>query len=275
MGEPENAIPTPPDAAGDRQGQLGLRTVAQLTGVLGALFAVLFLISLWVIATSPGPKASDQELVDFYASDETRRVVLVGLYLLPFAAVAFLWFLSLLREWVLVSSRGVNRLLSNVQLGSGVAFITLAFAAAAASTVVAAGVEFAEAPIDPGDARQFTLYGDVLLFIFAMRMAAIFMMTTTSIGRHAGVFPRWFTLTSYALAAFLFLSATLNFWLVLVFPLWVLALGGLILFKARQIPRDLMAVPAVRSDRPLIDRPDNDGEIPPSQPGDGDPASGH
>jgi hypothetical protein len=243
MDEPEDDVSVPTDAEAHRQRQVALRKVAQLTGLLAAVFAVLFLISVWVIATSPNPKSTDQELIDFYESDDKRRFVLVGLYVLPFAAVAFLWFLAVLREWTLASARRVNRLLSNVQMVSAVAFITLAFAAAAASTVMAAAAEFTDAPIDPGEARQFPLYGDVLLFIFGMRMAAIFVTSTTNILRHSGVFPRWFVLASYAVAAFLFLTATLSFWLVLVFPLWMLTLGGLIFLKARSIPKDLMAPP--------------------------------
>jgi hypothetical protein len=177
--------------------------------------------------------------------------VLVGLYVLPFAAVAFLWFIALLREWVLASSRRVNRLLSNVQSVSGIAFITLAFAAAAASTVTAAAVEFTDAPLDPGEARQFPIYGDVLLFIFGMRMAAVFVMATTNLGRSADVFPRWFVVASIAVALFLFLSASLSLWLVLVFPLWMLALGGLLFFKARQIPKGLVVPPVSGAGTPL------------------------
>jgi hypothetical protein len=251
MDEPEDDVTAPADTLDERQRQIALRKVAQLTGALAVAFAILFLISVWVIATSPGPKSTDQELVEFYESDDKRRVVLVGLYVLPFAAVAFLWFLAVLREWVLASARRVNRLLSTVQLVSGVAFITLAFAAAAASTVTAAAVEFTDAPIDPGEARQFPIYGDVILFIFAMRMAAIFVTTTTNIVRHSGAFPRWFVIVSYAVAAFLFLSASLNPWLVLVFPLWMLILGGLIFFKARSIPKDLLAPPVTRGSPPL------------------------
>jgi hypothetical protein len=254
MDEPEANAPVPLDAEGERHRRVTLRKAARLTGLLAAIFAALFLLSVWVIARSPGPKSTDQELIDYYASDDKRRVILVGLDLLPFAAVAFLWFIALLREWVLASSRRVNRLLSNVQIVSGVAFITLAFAAAAASTVMAATVEFTDATIDPGDARQFPLFGDVLLFIFAMRMAAIFVMTTTNIARHAGVFPRQFILASYVVAAILFLSATLSYWLVVIFPLWVLSLGLVIIILAQQIPKDLQALPAAGPDKPIRER---------------------
>jgi hypothetical protein len=253
MDEPEDVQTLPTGVEGERQRLLAMRKVGQLTGLLAAVFAVLFVLSLVVIARSPGPKATDQELIDFYESDDKRRFVLVALYVLPFAAVAFLWFLAILREWVYASSRRANRLLSNVQMVSGVSFITLTFAAAAASTALAASVEFTDTPIDPSDARQFPIFGDVMLFIFGMRMAAIFVTSTTNIVRPSGYFPRWFVFFSYAVAAFLFLSASLNLWLVLAFPIWMLIFGGLIVFKARAIPTDPEAVSEAAA-RSLLNR---------------------
>ena len=71
-----------------------------------------------------------------------------------------------------------------------------------------------------------------------MRMAAMFVFTTSSIGRNAGILPRWFVLAGYAVGLFLLLSATFSVFLVLVFPVWVLVLCGFLLYRARQIPAD-------------------------------------
>jgi hypothetical protein len=244
MGDQMDEAETDPAAEGDEEQNprhpMMLRRAAQLTGALGAAFAILFLASIWIFNQTPGPSASDQELTEFYASDDKRRVIIVGLYLLPFAAVAFLWFLAALRQWSAASARRASHLLGTVQLLSGISFITLMFAAAGASTVIVVSVEFEDSPVDPTYARQFPIYGDALLLIFGMRMAAIFVMTTTNLLRPAGILPRWFVLTSFLVAAFLFLSASLSFWLVIVFPLWVLALGGLIIYLAYRIPKDVV-----------------------------------
>ena len=64
--------------------------------------------------------------------------------------------------------------------------------------------------------------------VFGMRMAAIFVTSTAKIGHGAQVFPRWFVVGSAGVAAVLFLAATLNVWLVMVFPLWMLVLSGII-----------------------------------------------
>jgi hypothetical protein len=214
------------------------RHAARLTSLLGMAFAVLFLAGLALLARTPGAHSTDQELVTFYASSDRRWMLLSGLYVLPLAAVAFIWFIAALRQWVEMSSRTIDHLLATVQMLSGVGFITLAFAAAGAATIVASSVELANLPVDPDLARQFPLYSRTLLIIFGMRMAAIFVTTTAKLGHEARLLPRWFVFGSYGVAAALFLAATLNVWLVIVFPLWVLALGGMIWFHARTIAQE-------------------------------------
>ena len=214
---------------------------ARMTSALGIAFAVLFLAGLALLARTPGVHASDADLAAFYASGDQRWILLGGLYVLPLAAVAFLWFVAALRQWVEMSSRTIDHLLATVQMLSGVAFITLAFAAAGAATIVANSVELANLPVDPTIARQFPLYSRTLLIIFGMRMAAIFVTTTAKLGHEARLFPRWFVFGSYGVAAALFLVATLNVWLVVVFPLWVLVLNGIIWFHGRTIAQEQAA----------------------------------
>ena len=214
------------------------RHAARLTSALGIAFAVLFLAGLALLARTPGVHATDADLATFYASSDRRWILTSGLYVLPLAAMAFLWFVAALRQWVEMSSRTIDHLLATVQMLSSVAFITLAFAAAGAATIVANSVELANLPVDPTIARQFPLYSRTLLIIFGMRMAAIFVTTTAKLGHEAQLFPRWFVFGSYGVAAVLFLVATLDVWLVVVFPLWVLVLNGIIWFQGRTIAQE-------------------------------------
>ncbi|HEU5434361.1 MAG TPA: hypothetical protein VFU81_21995, partial [Thermomicrobiales bacterium] len=147
---------------------------ARLTSSLGVAFAVLFTAGLYLLTATPGPGATDQTLAAFYTEGNKRLIVIGGLYLVPFSAVAFLWFVAAVRRWAELSGRPVDRLLSTVQSFSGVGFITLAFAAAGAASVVAASIDVGNALIDPVLARQFPLFGRILLMVFGLRMAAIF-----------------------------------------------------------------------------------------------------
>ena len=214
------------------------RRSARLTAWLGIAQAILLLASAWLLSLIPGPTASDEEFVEFYASDNRRLVVLLGIYLMPFAAIAFLWFAVALRVWVAqTSTRPQDALLSNVQLVSAILFVALFLSSAAASTVLAVTVELADTPIEPTTARQFPQFGTALLLIFAMRMAAMFIFTTSGLARvHAGL-PRWFVWSGYLVGLFLLLSFSLNPILVLVFPVWVLALSVILLLKSHRLPK--------------------------------------
>ncbi len=223
--------------------QAELRKAAIVTGMVGTVFAILFILSLWLLHSAPRPKEADQAFIDFYSSNERRKIMLVGLYVLPFSAVAFIWFIASLRQWVARSSHRGSQMFGTVQLLSGIAFITLALASAAASTMPAALVEMGYDVVDADMARDFPLYGNALLLVFGVRMAAMFVMTTANIGRASGYMPRWFSILSIIVALVLFLSYSLTVWLAVIFPAWVLALGALIIFHAyRADPESLEVV---------------------------------
>jgi hypothetical protein len=68
------------------------------------------------------------------STTSSRRFVLVGLYLMPFAGIAFVWFIVALRMWEEGSSHRRSVLQSNLQLISGIVYVALFFVAAAASS---------------------------------------------------------------------------------------------------------------------------------------------
>lgn len=227
-------------AASDQAEQPGrsLRQAAMLTAGLGAAHALLFIVALLLLADAPGPTATDAELIDYYSAEGSRRVTLAGLYVMPFAGIAFVWFIVALRMWISASGRREDALFSNVQLVSGILYTALFLVSAAASAAIAAATEFTDAEIDPAFARQFNQYGDTILFVFAMRMAAMFVFTTCTVSRHASILPGWFLWIGYAVGLFLLLSASFYRALSLVFPLWLLCLAVLLMLRARRIPRD-------------------------------------
>ena len=215
-----------------------LRRSATLTAAVGAVHAILFVVAFVLLGGVPGPEATDEEIVAYYSSPSASVPSLVGLYVMPFAAIAFMWFIVALRMWEAFSVRRENLLFSNLQLVSGILYVAMLSVGAAAQGVLAASAVYASGPIDPVVARQFPLYGSTVMIVFAIRMAAIFVFTTSNIGRSAGVLPRWFAYIGFAVGVFMLLSATFNPVLVLVFPTWLVALSAILLVKARSIPRD-------------------------------------
>ena len=234
----------PPADSGGRS----LRKSAILTARIGIAQAILLLASAWLLTVIPGPAASDEEFFEFYNSDRRWLVILVGIYLMPFAAIAFLWFAVALRMWVARSSSlPEDALLSTVQLVSAILFVALFLASAAASTVLAVTMEMSGSDIEPVVARQFPQFGKALLLVFAMRMAAMFIFTTSGLARRHSALPRWFIWSGYVIGLFLLLSASLDRLLVLLFPLWVLTLCVILLAKARRMPDDTVPAAAGQS----------------------------
>ena len=186
---------------------------------------------------------------------------------MPFAAIAFMWFIVALRMWEAFSVRRESLLLSNLQLVSAILYVALLSAGAAAQGVVAASVEFADGSIDPVAARQFPLYGNTIFYVFAIRMAAVFVFTTSNIGRSARVLPVWFGYVGLVVGLFMLLSISLTPALLLVFPVWLLALSGILLVKARNIPRDIR-LPVHRAGTSVLGQfspdPDDDPGTPPN-----------
>jgi hypothetical protein len=221
---------------------LAVRKAALLTATIGLIHSLLLIAGSLVLKTqTPGIAASDEALLAFYEDPDQRRIVVIaGLYLIPFAGLAFVWFFVALRTWISASAPRLNVMLSNVQLVSGIIYTTLVLAAGGAMSVTAVTIELSEGAVDPLLARQFPQYGASLLLVFAMRMAAMFVLTTTNLGRLSGILPKWFIVMGFVVAVGLLLTASFSSWLVFVFPAWILVFCAILLDRARKISPDLV-----------------------------------
>ena len=265
---------TPADAS-DAQPEgveRSLRTAATLTAVVGAAHAVLFIVSFWLLSGLPSEDATSEEIRSFYSDESSRQVLLVGLYLVPFAGMAFVWFVVALRMWIEASRASRRSLLqSNLQLVSGIIYIATLFAGGAAYAVIGASVELGGSDVDPAAAREFPVYGQ-LLFVFALRIGAMFVITTCSIGSRARILPRWFALAGYAVGVLLLVSPSFQRGLVLVFPIWLLALSLILIHRARRIdPQERLAPEPARGRLLARSRPTGSTgrETPATEPGTG------
>ena len=188
-------------------------------GVAGVVFAILTATAIVLMRIAlPGGADGDGVTVD--AGE--RGAVRTALELVPFAGIAFLWFMGALREQ---AGEREDKFLSTVLLGSGLIFVATLFGAAAAAWTV----------LDEGG--QGSSFGrDVayaLLTTYAMRMAAVFIITTSTIGRRLGALPRPLVVLGYLAGLTLLVVGANVPWAELVFPAWVLLLGLNILWGGR------------------------------------------
>lgn len=203
-------------------------------GAAGIIFGLLLGIAIILIRIALAAQPSDATT---WLADASRRQALqAALQLLPFAAISFLWFMGAIRDYV---GAAEDRFFATVFLGSGLLFVAmlLIVAATASSLLATTDVSQTAPQLQVWEyARNFTFS---LLSSYAMRMAAVFTISTTTIGRRLGIFPRWLAWLGYLVALVLLFIVSSIAWTELVFPVWVLLVGGYIFrttFRAWHAP---------------------------------------
>ena len=68
-----------------------------------------------------------------------------------------------------------------------------------------------------------------LFYVFAVKMSAVFMLVSSTIGRRTGFLPRWFIVVGMLAAVAMLLSVGFFEPLALIFPAWVAVVSLLIL----------------------------------------------
>jgi hypothetical protein len=207
-------------------------TTPRAAAVAGILFSVLLIISLVLIRISvPGqPDAA----VDWLA--RSWRTVNLALNLLPFAGIAFLWFIGVVRDRL---GEYEDQLFSTVFLGSGLLFLAMLFASAAvAGGMITTLGASAGGRIEPSVYTFGRAVTQEILNVYAMRMSGVFMMSTCTLAIRTGIFPRWMAFLGLVLALVLLVSIGFFPWVSLVFPLWVLMISVYILIMNMRQPSE-------------------------------------
>jgi len=194
-------------------------TTPRAAAIAGILFAVLLIFSLVLIRISV--PANPQDAGDWLSIGS--RNVNLALNILPFAGIAFLWFIGVLRDRL---GENEDRFFATVFLGSGLLYLGLLFASAA----VAGGMIriYGATPRLLIDSGLYT-FGRTITYeimnVYTMKMAGVFMISTSTLSLRTGIVPRWMAFLGLGLALFLLFSLGFFYWAPLVFPLWVLLIS--------------------------------------------------
>jgi hypothetical protein len=197
-------------------------TTPRAAALAGVLFALLFGTVIVMIRTRmPEGLSSSADWMATAHSGITTAAVLM-----PFAGISFLWFIGVIRDGF---GRYEDRFFATVFLGAGILFLAMMFVA----TAVAAGLVAADkAAVDP-DVIDF---GKMIVFsttkTYAIRMAAVFMISLATIWLRTGLMPRWLVFLSYLVALAVLVASDISMWVTLAFPAWVLIVSGLILARS-------------------------------------------
>jgi len=154
-----------------------------------------------------------------------------GRYLFRRAIPAWQDFTGVVRDGL---GRYEDKFFSTVFLGSGLLFLAMIFVSAG----VGAGLERSDAAAHPDVAT----FGQMVLLAvqktYALRMAAVFMISLATIWLKTGLMPRWLVGVSYFAAVGLLIASDITMWLTLAFPAWVLMVSILLLVRAGVVDLD-------------------------------------
>lgn len=192
--------------------------------VAGVLFALLFttsLVLLWLSLPNELERNAD------WLDDEATTRITVGLALVPFAGIAFLWFLGVIRDRF---KDAEDQLFSSVFMGSGLLFLAMIFVSAA----VAGGIVATVPLVTDEESRAVANFGRAVMLqvsnIYALRMAGVLLISLATMWLRTGVLPRWLAIATYVVAAVLLVVTSVSLWVTLIFPAWVLGVSVLILY---------------------------------------------
>lgn len=193
--------------------------------VSGIVFSVLFVTSLVLLRLAVPADAA--EVGVWLADRGFRNWVHIALSLFPFTGLAFLWFMAVLRNRIGLLE---DRFFATAFLGSGLLFVAMLFTAGAVSRGLLD--TFGNGTSLPGESETYRVgrgMAYALMNTFGMRMAAVFMFVTSTIGLRTAVLARWLSFVGFASGLVLLLLITDFAWIALLFPLWVLLVSTYIL----------------------------------------------
>lgn len=214
----------------------GSRKVALAAGIAGIAFTVVYAITWAVLVQVPTGTATDEEIVAYYAAGQNRVMALAAMLVMPFAGILFLYFMIMLRSAARATGVRVSHVLGTVQFAAGILFVAMLFVATAGIITTPASVHLSGATTDPVTARMLPTLSMAVLLMFGMRMAAMFVFVTSSIGRASGLIPRWFNLAGYVVGVLLLLAFTMEAWFALLFAAWVFVLSSHIVWSHLRTP---------------------------------------
>jgi hypothetical protein len=193
--------------------------------IAGIIFAVLFTLSVTMLRlVFPEDMSGASTSASLVQSAKTVKLALT---FLPFAGIAFLWFIGVVRDRL---GKYEDQFFSTVFFGSGLLFIAMAFSTAAIAGALVASLDVTLGTPLETDVVTFAralIY--TILNVYAIRMAGVFMLSLGTIWLRTRVMPRLFIFLTYGFAALMLLAGSLSAWLVLILPAWVFVISVYIL----------------------------------------------
>jgi len=207
----------------------GLRT-PRAAAIAGILFALLLATAIVLFRLS---MPTDPSQAGVWLSGGRRTAVTVAVNIVPFAGMAFLWFIGVLRHRL---GEREDKFFATVFLGSGLLFVAMLFTATA--MIFGLLASFSAAPSTTNEIELWDLGSKVsaaMLDVFSLRMAAVFIISTSTVFLRTGVIKRWIAFLGLAIALVLLVASGSVPFINLLLPLWIFVVSmDVLIFDLRR-----------------------------------------
>jgi hypothetical protein len=205
--------------------------------IAGIIFSILLIVVVWLLRISV---PDDPQEPGSWLKSESSTVSL-AVNLVPFAGIAFLWFIGVLRDRL---GEREDKFFATVFLGSGLLFLAMLFTAAALAGALIISFDAAPAQLINSATFHFARAAAYnIMNVYAIKMAGVFMITTSTLALYTRFAPRWLAILGYALALLLLFGSYYLSWSFIVFPLWVLVMSiQILIIEVRGQHSDASAV---------------------------------
>lgn len=204
----------------------------QAAAFAGFVYAALAFASLLLLTRQPEPGSSDAAVASWYGASGNNSSVILGLNLAVFAAIAFLWFVAVIRRRI---GDREDRFFATVFFGSGILYVGLLLVGSTALSALAVVVSGFDAPIPDAHDQMITGgLGGALMLTVVPRVQAVFILTTSTLILRTGAFRRGIALFGYVVALSLLLIPIIIEPMGLAFPIWVAVVSASLLVRAAE-----------------------------------------
>ncbi len=226
----------PPSRGQDGGSRIGERIRSiDAAAIAGVVFTVLALAALALLSNYPAVNVSDEELTAWFDEPDNQATLILGLQLATTAAIAFLWFVAVVRRRI---GRREDKFFATVFLGSAVLYTAVWVAGTATLAAPAVALVMLDAgSMDPATVTLAGGVGAALLLVVAPKLQAVFVLATSNVIYRAKVLPRWLPAIGVVVAVGLFIFPFLARPTGIVFPIWVLVVSLTILVHRRRSDR--------------------------------------
>jgi hypothetical protein len=192
--------------------------------IAGIAFSLLMIAIFWLLRRSIPADPLDPGA--WLAGNS--KTVAFALNLVPFAGIAFLWFIGVLRDRL---GQQEDRFFATVFFGSALLFLAMLFASAA----VGGALILAASSVEPNELTNSATFrfgraaAYIIMYVYAVKMAGVFMISTSTVVIYTAIAPRWIAILGYVLAVILLIGSYYISWSFAVLPIWVFLISIYIL----------------------------------------------